>query len=167
MPPLVKEFFPTVTVSEGKVEGKEEKNSSFFLSSALPFFLLEIFNTVKSKCNPRTTKRWIRTNISTRQKKRHRSTEQSLGLCGRGRGWDDLGEWQWNMYITICEIDRQSRFDAWDRALGAGALGWSWGMGWGGRWEGDSGWGTHVPPWWIHVNVWQKPLQYCKVISSN
>ena len=26
-------------------------------------------------------------------------------------------------------------------------------------------WGTHVYPWLIHVNVWQKPLQYCKVIS--
>ena len=29
---------------------------------------------------------------------------------------------------------------------------------------GGSGWGTHVRPWLIHVNVWQKPLQYCKVI---
>ena len=38
-------------------------------------------------------------------------------------------------------------------------------MGWGGRWEGGSGWGTHVNPWLIHVNVWQKPQQYCKVIS--
>ena len=36
--------------------------------------------------------------------------------------------------------------------------------GWGGRW-GGSGWGTHVNPGLIHVNVWQKPLQYCKVIS--
>ena len=36
---------------------------------------------------------------------------------------------------------------------------------WGGRWEGDSGWGTDVHPWLIHINVWQKPLQYCKVIS--
>ena len=26
--------------------------------------------------------------------------------------------------------------------------------------EGDSGWETHVHPWLIHVNVWQKPLQY-------
>ena len=26
------------------------------------------------------------------------------------------------------------------------------------------GWGTHVHPLLIHVNVWQKPLQYCKVI---
>ena len=32
-------------------------------------------------------------------------------------------------------------------------------------WEGGSGWGTHVNPWLIHVNVWQKPPQYCKVIS--
>ena len=38
-------------------------------------------------------------------------------------------------------------------------------MGWGGRRDGGSGWGTHVNPWLIHVNVWQKPLQYCKVIS--
>ena len=30
---------------------------------------------------------------------------------------------------------------------------------------GGSGWGTHVNPWLIHVNVWQKPLQYCKIIS--
>ena len=38
-------------------------------------------------------------------------------------------------------------------------------MRWEGRWEGGSGWGTHVNPWLIHVNVWQKPLQYHKVIS--
>ena len=51
------------------------------------------------------------------------------------------------------------------QVLGAGALGRPRGMGWGGRWEGGSGWGTHVHPWLIHVNVWQKPLQYCKIIS--
>ena len=34
-----------------------------------------------------------------------------------------------------------------------------------GRWEGGPGLGIHVNPWLIHVNVWQKPLQYCKVIS--
>ena len=47
------------------------------------------------------------------------------------------------------------------QVLMAGTLGWPRGMGW----EGGSGWGTHVNPWLIHVNVWQKPLQYCKVIS--
>ena len=30
---------------------------------------------------------------------------------------------------------------------------------------GVSGWGTHVHPRLIYVNVWQKPLQYYKVIS--
>ena len=38
-------------------------------------------------------------------------------------------------------------------------------MGWEGRWEGGLGWGTHVHPWLIHLNVLQKPLQYFKVIS--
>ena len=51
------------------------------------------------------------------------------------------------------------------QVLGPGALGRPRGIGWRGRWEGGSGWGTHVNPWLIHVNVWQKPLQYCKVIS--
>ena len=70
-----------------------------------------------------------------------------------------------NMYITIHETDCQSRFNAWGRVLRAGVLGRPRGMGWGGRWEGGSGWGTHVHPWLIHVNVWQKLLQYCKAIS--
>ena len=51
------------------------------------------------------------------------------------------------------------------QVLRAGALRRPRGMGWGGKLEGGSGWGTHVNPWLIHVNVWQKPLQYCKVIS--
>ena len=38
--------------------------------------------------------------------------------------------------------------------------------GWGGEEEGQgSGQGTHVHPWLIHDDVWQKPPQYCKVIS--
>ena len=51
------------------------------------------------------------------------------------------------------------------QVLGPGALGRPRGIGWRGRWEGGSGWGIHVTPWLIYVNVWQKPLQYCKVIS--
>ena len=37
-------------------------------------------------------------------------------------------------------------------------------MGLGGKRVEGSGWGTHENPWLIHVNVRQKPLQYCKVI---
>ena len=51
------------------------------------------------------------------------------------------------------------------QVLGPGALGRPRGIGSRGRWEGGSGWGTHVDPRLIHVSVWQKPLQYCKVIS--
>ena len=49
-----------------------------------------------------------------------------------------------NLYMIIYEIDLQSRFDAWERVLRAGALWWPRGKGWGGRWQGGSGWGTHV-----------------------
>ena len=51
------------------------------------------------------------------------------------------------------------------QVLRAGALGRPRGIGWRRRWEGGSGWGTHINPWLIHVNVWQKSLQYCKVTS--
>ena len=55
--------------------------------------------------------------LYVRQQKRHRCEEQNFGLCGRRWGWDDLREEHWNMYIILCEIDRQSRFDAWDKVL--------------------------------------------------
>ena len=51
------------------------------------------------------------------------------------------------------------------QVLRAGALGRPRGIGWRGRQEGGLGWGIPVNPWLIHVNVWQKALQYCKVIS--
>ena len=51
-------------------------------------------------------------------------------------------------------MNRQSRFDAGYRMLGAGAL--------GGRWEGGSGLGTHVHPRWIHVDIWQNQYNIVK-----
>ena len=32
----------------------------------------------------------------------------------------------------------------------------------GGRWEGGSGWGTRVYPWWIHGDVWQNQYNIVK-----
>ena len=31
--------------------------------------------------------------LYARQQKRHRRIDQSFGLCGKGQGWADLGEW--------------------------------------------------------------------------
>ena len=107
-------------------------------------------------------KKMVMITLYARQQKRHRCIEQSFGLCGRGQGWDDLGEWQWNMYNTICEMNHQSRFNAWYRMNGAGALGWPRGMVLGGRGRGGSGWGTSVHPWWIHVDLWQNQYNIVK-----
>ena len=49
-----------------------------------------------------------------------------------------------------------SKLVLWDNPEG-------WGREGGGRGVQDGG--THINPWLIHVNVWQKPPQYCKVIS--
>ena len=46
------------------------------------------------------------------------------------------------------EIDHQPRL-----VHEASALGRPRGIRWRGRWEGGSGWGTHVDPWLIYVNV--------------
>ena len=72
-----------------------------------------------------------------------------------------------NIETCILSIVKQIASPGWMHETSARgcALGRPRGMGWGRRWEGGSGWGTHVSPWLIHVNVWQKPLQYCKVIS--
>ena len=45
------------------------------------------------------------------------------------------------MYITMCKIDDQGKFDAWIRVPKAGALGRPRGIGWGGRSKEGAGWG--------------------------
>ena len=68
-------------------------------------------------------KKKVMITLYARQQKRHRCIDQSFGLCGRGQGCDDLGEWHENMYIVICEMIHQSGFNAGYRMLKAGALG--------------------------------------------
>jgi len=68
------------------------------------------------------------------------------------------------MYITIHEIDHQflmhetggSKPGHWDNPEGGDGEG-------SGRVVWDRG--THVHQWLTHVNVWEKPPQYCKVVS--
>ena len=102
--------------------------------------------------------------LYAKQKKRHRCTEQTFGLCGRRRGWDDLRD---SIKTCILSSVKQIASPGWMHETSP--RGWCTGMtqrdGMGWRSEGCSGWGTHANPWLIHVNLWQKPLQYCKVIS--
>ena len=63
------------------------------------------------------------------------------------------------------ETNRQSRFDALYRMLGAGAL-WMTQRDGMEREVGEGfRMGNTCTPVTVHVNVWQKLLQYCKVIS--
>ena len=80
----------------------------------------------------------------------------------RRRGWDVSREQHRNMYIIYGERDHspdwihETSAPAWctgktqrdrvEREVGAGSR---------------VGWGIHVSPWLIHVNVRQNPLQYC------
>ena len=56
--------------------------------------------------------------LYAKQKKRHRCTELTLGLCGRRQRWDVLREQHRNTYIMKGETDHQPRLDAWDKCSG-------------------------------------------------
>ena len=56
--------------------------------------------------------------LFAKQKKRHRCTEQTFGLCGRRWRWGVLREQHWNMCIIYGETDRQPRLDAWEKFSG-------------------------------------------------
>ena len=82
--------------------------------------------------------------IHAGHRRRHRCKEETFGFSGRRRGWDDLREQHWNMYITTCKTDEQCKFNAWSRAPKVGSLGQPRGIVSGGKWEGGSGCGGHV-----------------------
>ena len=99
---------------------------------------------------------------------RKRDTDEQnrpLDSVGEGEGgmfWENTSE---TSILSRVETDHQPRLDAWDKCTGLvhreDPERWD-GEG-GGREDRDGG--THVNAWLIHVSVWQKPLQYCKVIS--
>ena len=102
-----------------------------------------------------------------RQQKSHWCIEQSFGLCGRGRGWDDLEECLWNMYSIIYETHLQLKFDAGYWLPGTGCtilVHWDdpeeWYMV--GGWRGVRDGNTCIP---VADSCWYmaKPIQYCKV----
>ena len=71
---------------------------------------------------------------------------------------DSVGEGEGGMFqensIETCILSRvkQTTSPGWMHETSARA--WcTRGIGWRGRWEGGLGWGIHVSPWLIHVNV--------------
>ena len=92
----------------------------------------------------------------------------------KNRLLDSVGEGEggmiWENSIEACILPYVKQIPSPSSMHGTGhskPVHWANPGGWDG--EGDerrgSGWGTHVHPWLIHVNVRQKPPQYCKVIS--
>ena len=75
----------------------------------------------------------------------------------------------WENSIETCILSSVKQISSPGWMHETSARGWctgmTQGMGWRGRWEGGFRMGNTLNPWLIHVNVWQKPLQYCKVIS--
>ena len=72
--------------------------------------------------------------LNARQQKRHRCIEQSFGLRGRGRGWDDLGERHY-----ACIISYMKRIASPGSMHDTGCLGlvhWDDPEGWFGEGEG-------------------------------
>ena len=55
--------------------------------------------------------------LYAKQKKTHRCTEQTFGLCGRRQGWGVSREQHRNMYIIYSETHHQPRLDARDKCL--------------------------------------------------
>ena len=87
---------------------------------------------------------------------------------------DSVGEGKggmfWENSIETCILSSVKQITSPGWMHETSAQGWCTGKtqrdGMGREVVGGSGWGISlVNPWLIHVNVWQKTLQYCKVIS--
>ena len=100
--------------------------------------------------------------LYARQQKRHRCKEQTFGLCGRRRGWDDLRD---SIETYILTYVKQITSPGLMHEAGCSEL-VHWGdcKGWDGK-EGGRGLqdGEHnVHPWLIHVNVRQNHYNIVK-----
>ena len=70
-------------------------------------------------------------------RKRDTDVYNRLLDSGRRRGWDDLIQQHWNMYIIKGETDHQPRLDAWDKC--SGLVHWDDPEGWDGEGGGRGG----------------------------
>ena len=102
--------------------------------------------------------------LYTRQQKRHWCIEQSFGLCGRGRGWDD-----WENGIETCIISYMKWVTSPGLMHDTGCLGlvhWDDPEGWYGEGGGFRMGNTCIS---VVDSCWYmaKPIQYCKVKKQN
>ena len=78
---------------------------------------------------------------------------------------EDEGEMIWENGIETCKLSHVKRIAS-PGSMIQDARGWCTGMtqrdGMGREVEGASGWGTHVHPWWIQVNVCQNQYNIVK-----
>ena len=161
-PSLLCQPYPQLTRNEGSGLCQITTDSTYQQPSRISFEWRSDKSFLPLFKAPRTYRKMVTITLYTRQQKRHWCIEQSYGLFGRGRGWEDLGEWHWNMYNITYETSRQSRFNARYWMLRAGAMGRPRGMVWGGRRAEGSGWGTHVYLWRIHFDIWQNQYNIVK-----
>ena len=85
-----------VTRAFNKLKKKKKVNSESSANEVMNHFILGS-DMVKSVLRKMKT-------LYTRQQKRHRSIEQSFGLCGRRWGWDDLRDkeiWPQGYYLRV------------------------------------------------------------------
>ena len=81
------------------------------------------------------SRKMVPKNLFAGQQWRNRHREQTYGHGERGGEGEMYGKSNMETYITICKIDSQWEFAVWLRKLK------QWlckGVGWGGRWSGDS-----------------------------
>ena len=71
----------------------------------------------------------------------------------------------WENGVETCILSYVERIASPGLMHDTGCLGlvhWDEPEGWGGRWEGSSGWGTHVHLRRMHVDVWQNQYNIVK-----
>ena len=106
-------------------------------------------------------RKMITITLYVRQQKRHRCLERSFGLVGEGEYgmiWEN-GIETYVYYFVRNELPVYVRCriqDAWGWFMGMIQRDLGWEVG------GGSCLGTHVHPWWIHVNVWQNQYSIVK-----
>ena len=104
------------------------------------------------------------TYLQGRNRRRHR--KQTCAHSGEKRGWDELREWHWNIYITICKIASGKLL--YNKGSSTGCSVTTYRVGWGGWWEGGSrGKGRMHAYGWFMLLYGRNQYNIVKQLSSS